>query len=375
MDYVLKTNGLCKKLANTMVVNNLNLNIRRGDIYGFIGPNGAGKTTAMKVILGLLFPTSGEIELFGQKRTEQSLHRVGALIEAPGLYTGCTAYENMKRFSILAGGNDNDIWGILDLVGLAGAGKKKVKAFSLGMKQRLGIALALLGNPELLILDEPVNGLDPMGMKDVRDVIQRIRAERGVTFFISSHLLGELEKICTVYGIINHGILTEEITSEEIAKRCTKSVYLCCDNPQRAAEIITNQLNIAIFDVKGNRMDISADPSRSADINTALVKGGVGVSELGVNVVNYEDYFISMMSAAPNPPMPPNNPAPIPPIPPFPNQGMPPQQQQQYQNFMPYPPMEIQKNDYQNYIPPVPPQQNPNQNQNPNLPEQNGNQQ
>lgn len=328
MDYVLKTIGLSKKLGKGLVVNNLNLNIKKGDIYGFIGPNGAGKTTAMKVILGLLFPTSGTIELFGEPRNEHSLRKVGALIEAPGLYTGCTAYENMKRYSILSGGTDKDIYEKLELVGLADTGKKKVKAFSLGMKQRLGIALALLGNPELLILDEPVNGLDPMGMKAMRDVIHHINQEYGITFFISSHLLGELEKISTVYGIINKGVLTEEITAEQLEEQCSQSVRVRCDDPLKAIEILKTHLNIPKVEQDGNLLNVLTNPVRAAEINTELVKNNIQVSELGIKSMSYEDYFISRMNMpVPGlyvPPMnngmmPPNMPNPYaPPVPPVP---------------------------------------------------------
>ena len=229
-EFVLQTKGLTKRFGRKIVVNDLDLNIRKGDIYGFIGPNGAGKTTVMKVILGLLFATAGSVSLFGEPQNIRNLKRVGSLIEAPGLYGNCTAFENMKRFSILSGGTDTEIHEILELVGLREATYKRVRTFSLGMKQRLGIAIALLGKPELLILDEPVNGLDPMGMKDVRDIILRINQERGVTFFISSHLLGELEKISTIYGIIRYGILTEEIRSEELAERCGKSIIVLLKN-------------------------------------------------------------------------------------------------------------------------------------------------
>ncbi len=264
------------------MVNNLNLNIKKGDIYGFIGPNGAGKTTVMKVILGLLFANSGEVSLFGEPQNIRNLKRVGSLIEAPGLYGNCTAYENMKRFSILGGGTDKEIHELLELVGLKEATYKKAKTFSLGMKQRLGIAIALLGNPEFLILDEPVNGLDPMGMKDVRDIILRINKEKGVTFFISSHLLGELEKISTVYGIIRYGVLAEEITAESLA---------------RASEIITTQMEIPQVTVNeaSGKLNIATDISRSAEINSKLVKAGLEVSELGVISTSYEDYFLQKM--------------------------------------------------------------------------------
>ena len=296
-EFVLQTRGLTKRFGRKTVVNNLNLNIKKGDIYGFIGPNGAGKTTVMKVILGLLFANSGEVSLFGEPQNIRNLKRVGSLIEAPGLYGNCTAYENMKRFSILGGGTDKEIHELLELVGLKEATYKKAKTFSLGMKQRLGIAIALLGNPEFLILDEPVNGLDPMGMKDVRDIILRINKEKGVTFFISSHLLGELEKISTVYGIIRYGVLAEEITAESLAEKCGRSIILACNDPQRASEIITTQMEIPQVTVNeaSGKLNIATDISRSAEINSRLVKAGIEVSELGVISTSYEDYFLQKM--------------------------------------------------------------------------------
>ncbi len=296
-EYILQTKGLTKRFGRKVVVNNLDLNIRKGDIYGFIGPNGAGKTTVMKVILGLLFANSGEVSLFGEPQNIRNLKRVGSLIEAPGLYGNCTAFENMKRFSILSGGTDSEIHEILELVGLREATYKKAKTFSLGMKQRLGIAIALLGNPEMMILDEPVNGLDPMGMKDVRDIILRINQERGVTFFISSHLLGELEKISTVYGIIRYGVLAEEITARELAEKCGKSIILRCSDVQRAAEIITAEMEIpqVFINAAESKVNINTEVSRAGEINTKLVKAGLEVSELGVISTSYEDYFLQKM--------------------------------------------------------------------------------
>ena len=324
-EYVLRTYNLCKKLGARNVVDHLNLSIRKGDIYGFIGPNGAGKTTAMKVILSLLDPSEGVIELFGRTDYRESLHRVGSLIEAPGLYPDCSAYENMKRFSIISGGDDMQIAELLNMVGLDNVGKKKVRAFSLGMKQRLGIAVALLGSPELLILDEPVNGLDPMGMRDVRDVIQRINKEMGVTFFISSHLLGELEKISTVYGIIKNGVLTDEITAEELSKKCQGNIRVRSTQPQKALELIRSNFENSDPVLNGEYIDVKADSSLTAAINRMLVMNNIGVTELGYRTVGYEDYLIQRMGLPPAygnmpmPPMPPVQPGyPMPPMQPAP---------------------------------------------------------
>lgn len=317
-EYVLRTYNLSKKLGARNVVDHLNLNIKKGDIYGFIGPNGAGKTTAMKVILGLLDPTEGNIELFGQVNNKLLLNRVGSLIESPGLYPDCTAYENMKRFSILCGGDDIQIGELLNMVGLDNGGKKKVRAFSLGMKQRLGIAIALLGSPELLVLDEPVNGLDPMGMRDVRDIIQKINREMGVTFLISSHLLGELEKISTVYGIIKNGILTEEITAEELSKKCQGNIRLRTSEPDRAVKLINYHYAHMKPAANGEYVDVKADSSFTAAINRLLVTNDIEVMELGYKTLGYEDYLILRMGLPPqmNMPIPPGGGMYMPPMPP-----------------------------------------------------------
>ncbi len=295
-EFALRTFGLSKKFGNKSVLNKVNLNIRKGDIYGFIGPNGAGKTTAMKIALGLISSDEGEIEVFGQPANYKSCRKVGSLIEAPGLYTGCSAYENMKRFAILNSASNDDISFYLRMVGLEGVGNKQVKAFSLGMKQRLGIAIALLGNPELLILDEPVNGLDPMGMRDVRDIIQFINKERGVTFFISSHLLGELEKVANIYGLINCGCLVEEITATELARRCGYNVVVRCNDPEMALIILKQKFSIENAEISNGLITIPADPAVSGRINEGLVSSGIEVSELIINRISFEDYLLRKMS-------------------------------------------------------------------------------
>lgn len=238
MALVIETKKLTKKFPNKIAVNQVDIHVEQGDIYGLIGKNGAGKTTTMRMILGTLFPTDGEILLFGNSNLAAERKRIGSLIEAPGLYRNCSAYENMKRFSILYGGTDQEIKEILDFVGLGNVGKKKAGHFSLGMKQRLGIALALLGNPELLVLDEPINGLDPAGIKEIRDLITKLNKEKGVTFLISSHLLDELGKIATRYGIINNGELVDEISAEELQERCKTCLIIEVDNIKKGGGII-----------------------------------------------------------------------------------------------------------------------------------------
>ena len=295
MDYVIETKGLTKRFPRKVAANNVDLHVERGDIYGMIGKNGAGKTTTMKLLLGTLTPTSGEIKLFGSNDLHKERLRIGSLIEAPGLYKNCTAFENMKRFSILSGGTDEEINELLTFVGLLNVGVKKVGAFSLGMKQRLGIALALLGKPELLILDEPINGLDPAGIKEIRDLIVRLNAERGVTFMISSHLLDELGKIATRYGIINDGELVEEVSAEDLKRRCRKGLVIKADPLDKAERVLKSAFGSIEYRIENEALVITSDVTLAAEINEALVQGGVKVSALNVVNNDFEDYFIERL--------------------------------------------------------------------------------
>ena len=248
MEFIVETKDLTKKFSNKIAVNNVDMHIKKGDIYGFIGKNGAGKTTAMKMILGLLNPTDGEILINNSKELDKERRKIGSLIENPGIYKGCTAYENLKRFSIIYGGNDSEIKDILELVGLADTGKKKAGKFSLGMKQRLGIAITLLGNPELLVLDEPINGLDPAGIKEIRDLLVKLNEERGVTILISSHILDELARITTTYGIINDGSLIEEVSSEELEENCKRNLMIKVNDVEKATKILESNNLLGDFE-------------------------------------------------------------------------------------------------------------------------------
>lgn len=293
METVIKTTGLTKRYGAKIAVNEMNMTVNRGDIYGFIGRNGSGKTTAMKIILGLTKQNFGTVELFGGENLSDARKKIGSLIEAPGIYKNCSAFENMKRFAILSGGSDEDIKNLLELVGLGNTGSKSAGQFSLGMKQRLGIAVAMLGDPEVMILDEPVNGLDPEGIKDVRDCILKLNREKGVTFLISSHLLDELAKIVTKYGIINNGVLVEEIEAQELAKRCESGVRITVDDVEKAKEIILNSgIEAEKIKTADNSVLLGIESDRNAEINAALVKGGVGVTGIKVLHGNLEKYFI-----------------------------------------------------------------------------------
>lgn len=214
---VLKTKDLVKQIEGVLVLDKVNMSISQGDIYGFIGNNGAGKTTFMRTITGLVKYNSGEIKLFGKSfpLNRHSLQKIGALIENPVFFPELTAYDNLKYFSLLTNRNVENIDHILALMNLDKVGKKKVKNFSLGMKQRLGIAIALIPDPELIILDEPLNGLDPQGIQDIRNLILKLNQEHGITFLISSHILSELEQFATKYGIMHEGRLIEEFSISE----------------------------------------------------------------------------------------------------------------------------------------------------------------
>ena len=295
MDYIIETKELVKKFPGKVAVDHVSLHVEKGDIYGLIGRNGAGKTTTMRIILGTLLPTSGEVLLFGDTNLNKQRRRIGSLIEAPGIYKNATAYENMKRFSILSGGTDQEIKEILEFVGLGGVGTRKAGHFSLGMKQRLGIALSLLGNPEVLVLDEPINGLDPAGIKEIRDLIIKLNQEKGVTFIISSHLLDELGKIATRYGIINNGELVEEITAEDLKEKTKTCLNITVDDTKKAEEVLSKAKLLNKFDVNGKTLSIYEHVDHPSTYNEVLVKSGVKVESLSFSGSGFEDYFIERL--------------------------------------------------------------------------------
>ena len=292
METILKTTDLSKNFGRKTAVNNVNMTIEKGDIYGFIGKNGAGKTTFMRLILGTAFPTKGEISLFDGRPLNKARQRIGSLVEAPGIYKGCTAYENLKRFSLIYGGTEEEIQEILRFVGLAGTGKKKAGKFSLGMKQRLGIAIALLGNPEFLVLDEPVNGLDPTGMKEVRDLILRLNREKNITILISSHLLDELSKIVTKYGIINDGVLIEEVSADELHERCQHKLIFTVDDTDKAITVLSETVPLEHIRTSGNQIILTSHQEEAAALNKQLVLKDVAVQSFLVHTEGLEQYFM-----------------------------------------------------------------------------------
>ena len=294
---IIKTNELVKKYGEKAAVNEVNVCVEKGDIYGLIGKNGAGKTTLMKLILGLTDADSGEIRLFDSDNLSLNRHRIGSIIEEPGLYYGKTAFDNMKTFSLLYDDvKDDEIKEILKTVGLENTGKKKVKGFSLGMRQRLGIAIALMGHPDLLILDEPINGLDPAGIKEIRDMILKLNAE-GVTFMISSHLLDELGKVVTRYGIMADGELVEEIPADLLRDRCRKHIAVTVDDVGAAKKIICESLpGTEITDGdEENSLYIMSEIEDTSLISSLLVKNGIKLYALMQQGIAFEDYFIERL--------------------------------------------------------------------------------
>lgn len=285
---MLQTFALTKKFGRKTALDDVNLSVRRGDIYGFIGGNGAGKTTFMRLALNLAFPTSGRVELFGGEAFATAGKRTGSLIESPAFYRGLSARENLLAFGALVGAEPKQADELLERVGLADTGKKKAGSFSLGMKQRLGLAISLLGQPELIILDEPVNGLDPAGIRDVRDLILEYNREKGVTFLISSHLLDELSKIATRYGILNRGRLVDEISAADLFERTRHRLCITVDDPQKAISL----LNLPDVRVEGDRLTLLSGIEQPAELNRRLVEGGVAVSELTVLSDGLEQYFV-----------------------------------------------------------------------------------
>lgn len=293
MEYVLQTRGLTKNFGKKVAVSNVDMNVKKGDIYGFIGKNGAGKTTFIRMISGLARPTSGSIRLFESDDIQKQRYRTGTMIENPAIYPNMTARDNLKYYCRLLSIKDNVIDDMLSLVGLHDTGKKKAKNFSLGMKQRLAIAVALLGDPEFLLLDEPINGLDPSGIKEVRELILRLNKERNITILVSSHILGELSKIATRYGVINNGVLVDEFTNDELLSRCSGKLEYKVDNTEHAVNImkkLVDPANIEIIDEK--TIHISKDLDKAGTITSELAQNGVMVTSCSVIGQDLEDYFM-----------------------------------------------------------------------------------
>lgn len=303
MEYVLTTSGLCKQYRSFKALNNLNMHVPKGAIYGFVGKNGAGKTTLIRLICGLQEPTAGAFTLYGRSHSDKDIaksrRRMGAVVETPSIYLDMTAEQNLKQqYLVLGLPTYEGIPELLKLVGLEHAGKKKAKNFSLGMKQRLGIAVALCGDPDLLVLDEPINGLDPQGIIEIRELILKLNRERQVTVLISSHILDELSRLATHYGIIDAGHMMRELSAEELSRVCRKC--MCVEVSSTSA--LTRVLDSMAAEYRitsATTADIFAklNVSRLAE---SLAKEGCELISVQEKDESLEGYFISLVGGGTN---------------------------------------------------------------------------
>lgn len=299
-DSILKTRNITKKYGSFSAVDSMSIEVKQGEIYGLVGKNGAGKTTLLKMISGLSIPSSGELELLGET-TPGGLNRMraktGCIIETPSFFPYLSAEKNLEFYRIQMGICDpRCIKESLKFVGLSDTGRKKFKNFSLGMKQRLGLALAIMGNPDLLILDEPINGLDPLGMAEFREMILKLNREKNTTILISSHILGELSQIATTYGFIHNGRLVEHITAADLEEKCKRSLKIRVNDAKRAAAILQKELScksVQILDTQEILIDEFLDNPEV--LVQTLVNNSVMVAGINPSGLNLEEYFIELV--------------------------------------------------------------------------------
>ncbi|MEX3747977.1 MULTISPECIES: ABC transporter ATP-binding protein [Lysinibacillus] len=301
MTYIVKTNQLTKVYEGKEAVSSVNMHVKKGEIYGFLGPNGAGKTTVMKMLTNLTKPTSGDIEIFGEKLTDQSyevLKRLGTIIEYPIFYENLTAKETLELHCEYMGYYDKkEITHVLDLVKLTNTEKKHVKDFSLGMKQRLGIARAIITKPELLILDEPINGLDPVGIKELRELFKMLCKEYGITIIISSHILGEIEQIADTIGVIKNGRLITEVSMDAVNHSQTDYIEVIVNDGKKAAFIIEKELHITNFKLMDdNSIRIYESTASQKVLTKTLIEHDIEIEGISKKTSSLEDYFLKLIN-------------------------------------------------------------------------------
>ena len=303
MEYVLRTNALSKSYRNFQALKGVSMNVPQGAIYGFVGKNGAGKTTLIRLICGMQEPTSGEYTLYGRKNTQKEIvkerRRMGAIVETPSIYLDMTAEGNLRQqYRILGLPSFEGIGDLLDLVGLEHTGKKKAKHFALGMRQRLGIAVALAGDPDLLILDEPANGLDPQGIIEIRELILRLNRERQITVLISSHILDELSKLATHYGFIDNGCMVREISAAELEAACRKCVRMQVSDTKALARVLDG-LDIAYKILSSDTADAYAKLNVS-QLASLLEKENCELISMQERDESLESYYVSLVGGDKN---------------------------------------------------------------------------
>ncbi|MCM1159205.1 MAG: ABC transporter ATP-binding protein [Bacteroidales bacterium] len=305
MEHILQLEHLTKvyKRAGTTAVDDVSLAIEKGHIYGLIGPNGAGKTTMMKMIAGLTAQTSGTLTLFGNsKNLDEGRNRMSFMLEAPYLDGSMTARQNMEYIRYVRGvAGKERIFEVLEMVGLADAGRKPVKQFSLGMRQRLGIGMALLPNPEIMVLDEPVNGLDPEGIVDVRNMLKKLCEEKDITILISSHLLTELSALCTDFALINRGKLVECFSAEELEEKCRSFLAIRTDDINRTAAVLEHNLRVKEYKVvENNEIRLFEYLDEVERVSKTITDSGLILTKLVMEGQNLEEYYLSKVSAREN---------------------------------------------------------------------------
>lgn len=299
MSYIIQTNQLTKAIGGKEIVSNVNLHVKEGEIYGFLGPNGAGKTTVMKMLTNLWKPTQGSIEIFGKPLTPKSyevLKRMGSMIEYPTFYDHMSGRANLKLHCEYMGYySPNSIEDALDMLDLSAAADNPVKSYSLGMKERLGIARAIICKPQLLILDEPANGLDPMGMKQIRELFKMLCSEYGVSIIISSHILSEIESIADTVGIIHHGQMKEEISMKDIEEMNLSYIELSVINEKNAAFVLTEKMGLRNFKIMGDgNIRIYDHRTSTQELSKVLSLNDVEIVAIGKKAETLEDYFLKL---------------------------------------------------------------------------------
>lgn len=298
MEYILETEGLCKSYGHFQALRDLSMHVPKGSIYGFVGKNGAGKTTLIRLICGLQLPTAGSYRLYGTESTAREItktrKRMGAVVETPAIYYDMTAVENIRQqYRVLGRPGKAGVFELLELVGLGGTGKKKARNFSLGMRQRLGIAVALAGDPDFLVLDEPVNGLDPQGIVEIRELILRLNRERNITVLISSHILDELSRLATHYGFIDRGSMLEEISAKDLENVCRKCVRVTVSDINALVQVLDSMGMEHII-----RSDTAADVYGTVDITgltLALAEKNCKVAAIQEQDETLENYYINLV--------------------------------------------------------------------------------
>lgn len=305
MKVVIKTNKLVKKYGENIVLDNVNITVKQGEIYGLVGDNGAGKTTFLRILTGQSNCTSGSFELLSkstEKELTQARRRLGTIIENPSFYPKMSLAENMEYYRIQRGipGKEN-VDKVLKQVGLLEVKKKKFKDISLGMKQRLGLALALLGEPEVLILDEPINGLDPSGIMEIRNLLLKLNREKNITIIISSHLLSELSNIATCYGFLSKGKLVEEVTASELNERCKSYLEIKVTNPKKLTVLLEEKLGYKNYKIMPDGLIQLFDKAPiSEDISKLAISNGIGLKGLNEKRVDLENYYMSLIGGGKN---------------------------------------------------------------------------